>query len=346
MPDQTNYQRNINKGLDIAYATSPVLSIKIGGASIIIFSDHHRGKGDDADDFRFSMPAYMDALAYYLPPGHTLVVLGDVEELWENSPAPVLAHYESVLRKENEFHKLQRYWRFWGNHDDEWRNETQVERYLAKYFEKITVRESLRLKVFDAEVELGEILLVHGHQGTLASDRLGWLTRILVRYIWRPLQRLFNIKSETPATDWRLRCRHDIAMYNWAAAKENLILVAGHTHHPIFPSATHAQRLKEDYRSVKDISVDPEEVLQAHADMEFAQAQEKPAYFNSGCCCFNDGRITGLEIVDGQIRLIRWPDDIGQPQPEVLDAAELRDVFSQVAERAAPMAIPDELRSS
>jgi hypothetical protein len=311
MSDITNYQRNINKGLDKAYTESAVLPIEIG---------------------------------QYLSSDHTLVVLGDVEELWEKSPGPVLDHYASVLRKENEFHKLQRYWRFWGNHDDEWRNISQVEKYLTKYFEGVTVRESLRLKVFDAEVELGEIVLVHGHQGTLVSDRFGWLTRLLVRYIWRPLQRLLNIKSNTPATNWRLRCRHDIAMYNWAAAKEGLILLAGHTHHPIFPSTAHVQRLSEDYRSVKDISVDPEEVLQAQADMEFAQAQEKPAYFNSGCCCFNDGRITGLEIVDGQIRLIRWPDEIGRPQPEVLDSADLREVLSRVAKSAAPMAIPEELK--
>jgi hypothetical protein len=29
-------------------------------------------------------------------------------------------------------------------------------------------------------------------------------------------------------------------------------------------------------------------------------------YFNSGCCCFDDGDITGIEIADGCIRLIKW----------------------------------------
>jgi len=32
----------------------------------------------------------------------------------------------------------------------------------------------------------------------------------------------------------------------------------------------------------------------------------KPSYFNSGCCCFEDGTITGIEIADGCIRLIKW----------------------------------------
>jgi len=344
MPDLTSYQRNINKGLDKAHKEAPVLPLEIEQARLIIFSDHHKGKGDEADDFRFSMPSYIAALDHYLASGHTLVVLGDVEELWENSPGPVLEHYVSVFESENEFHKLKRYWRFWGNHDDEWRNPSQVKRHLGKYFEDITVRESLRLQIFDAEIELGEIILVHGHQGTLVSDRFGWLTRIIIRYIWRPLQRLLKIMPNTPATDWRLRCRHDIAMYNWAATKEGLSLIAGHTHHPIFPSSSLVVRLTEDYRSVKDISVDPEEVLQAQADREFAQAQEKPSYFNTGCCCFNDGRITGVEIIDGQIRLIRWQDDIGRSQPELLDSVDLREVFRQVAQRVAPMTIPEELK--
>jgi hypothetical protein len=126
-------------------------------------------------------------------------------------------------------------------------------------------------------------------------------------------------------------------MYNWSADKESLVLVAGHTHHPIFLSTTRLIRFTEDYQNVKDLSVDSDEILQAKAEMEFAQAGEKPSYFNSGCCCFNDGRITGIEIADGQIRLIRWPDDIGQQIPLVLESADLRAVFQEVASRVPPM---------
>jgi hypothetical protein len=31
-----------------------------------------------------------------------------------------------------------------------------------------------------------------------------------------------------------------------------------------------------------------------------------PCYFNSGCCCFEDGTITGIEIEKDFIRLIKW----------------------------------------
>ena len=31
-----------------------------------------------------------------------------------------------------------------------------------------------------------------------------------------------------------------------------------------------------------------------------------PSYFNTGCCCFSDGDITGIEIAGGNIRLVKW----------------------------------------
>jgi hypothetical protein len=35
-------------------------------------------------------------------------------------------------------------------------------------------------------------------------------------------------------------------------------------------------------------------------------AYSKNTYFNTGCCCFSDGDITGIEIEGGKIRLIKW----------------------------------------
>jgi UDP-2,3-diacylglucosamine pyrophosphatase LpxH len=344
MPNPTGYQRNINRGLDRSLREAPVFPMDIRTMRLMIFSDHHKGTWDDADDFRPSQSSYRAALEHYLESGHILAVLGDVEELWEDPPAPILACYASILQKENQFHMQNRYWRFWGNHDDEWRHPSQVRKYLGEFFGELVVYESLRLDVYDAEIKLGEILLVHGHQGSLAGDRFSWFTRFVIRYAWRPIQRLLRIMPNTPATDWRLRHKHDIAMYNWAADKEKLVLIAGHTHNPIFPSPSRLARLMEDYQSVKDLSVDTDEILETRANLEYAQLEEKPSYFNSGCCCFSDGRITGIEIVDGQIRLIRWPDDIGQQVPQILDSADLGEVFRQVAFRAAPMEILDEYK--
>ncbi len=79
--------------------------------------------------------------------------------------------------------------------------------------------------------------------------------------------------------------------------------------------------------------------------MEWVQAQQnqqpqghdlveqlKPSYFNTGCCCFPDGDVTGLEIVNGEIHLVRWPDDNGRPirsRPS-LAHARLKEVFAEL----------------
>ena len=55
----------------------------------------------------------------------------------------------------------------------------------------------------------------------------------------------------------------------------------------------------------------------------------QPTYFNSGCCCFNDGDITGIEISDYKIRLIKWEyKEHKQQQPEriVLEESDLKDL--------------------
>lgn len=330
------YQANINRGLNNAFRNAGIVEMELSKAKIIIFSDQHKGIGDHADDFHQSRPAYEAALLYYQEKGYTLAVLGDVEELWENTPSAVMGGYPSIFEIEQDFHMDGKYWRFWGNHDDEWENPSQVVKYLGLYFKDLIVRESLRLTIFDEGVDCGEIFMVHGHQGSLASDRFGWV-RWLVRYFWRPFQRIFRINTNTPATDRHLRHKHDIAMYNWAALNKGLVLVAGHTHHPIFPTQFHTERLAQEFETFQELSTDLDEIDEAQSDLRFAQAQEKPSYFNSGCCCFNDGRITGIEISGGKIKLVRWPDEIGRPKPENLEETDLRQVLKEVAMREPPM---------
>ena len=57
----------------------------------------------------------------------------------------------------------------------------------------------------------------------------------------------------------------------------------------------------------------------------------KPSYFNTGCCSFSDGDVTGIEICDGWIKLVRWPDDAGNPLPKILQEARLQEVFAAVS---------------
>jgi hypothetical protein len=39
---------------------------------------------------------------------------------------------------------------------------------------------------------------------------------------------------------------------------------------------------------------------------------KRPSYFNTGCCSFGDGDVTGLEFAEGRVRLVRWLDNEGK----------------------------------
>jgi len=353
------YHKRVREALDTAFdrtrqveAAEGTKSLDLSSDRYVIFSDQHKGIRHGADDFRRSERAYNAALAYYFRMGHTLVVLGDVEELWEERPAPALKAYQRTVELEAQFHQEQRYFRIWGNHDDEWQFEDRVKRHLAPRYgdPELRVRESLRISVMDGTQELGALFLAHGHQGSATSDRWAPIAKLLVRYIWRPIQRLTRISFNAPAKDWRLRERHNIAMYSWAEKQDKVVLIAGHTHRPVFKSQSHAVQIKEELNQVEDqIEASPddrqlrEKASALSAELEWVRAQQnqapgaegerimpmtKPCYFNAGCCAFLDGDITGIEIADGKIRLVRWPDDQGEPKPHILAKASLRDVFA------------------
>ena len=60
--------------------------------------------------------------------------------------------------------------------------------------------------------------------------------------------------------------------------------------------------------------------------------QKRPVYFNTGCCSYGDGDITGLVIEGGKIGLVRWLDNNGDARPQQLvPPADLREILKQVA---------------
>ena len=86
----------------------------------------------------------------------------------------------------------------------------------------------------------------------------------------------------------------------------------------------------------------PARIAALRAELEFVEAAERrggppplriepPCYFNTGCCSFGDGDVTGLEIADGQIRLVRWPNDEDEPEAKVLVGEDLRTVLASVS---------------
>ena len=362
-PLDPGYAAGIAKGLDRAFAGATEQVLDTATARLIVFSDHHKGGGDAADDFRRSERAYSAALGYYLEAGHRLCVLGDAEELWEEKPETVLRRYAAVLALEAEFAARGRYERFWGNHDDRWRSHWEVRRRLGKVLPGVKVREALKLRVRRAGKPDVVIFLVHGHQGTSESDRWGWLSRLVVRLVWRPIQRMTGWSATTPATDFKLRAKHDRAMFEWARTRpEPVILIAGHTHRPVFgrctppgPSARAPGELRPllatattagDREQAEALRAELEYALEIERDPDDVITVEPPCYFNTGCCCFPDGDVTGLELADGELRLVRWPRELAALRTSeggALDASlriREREDFADVLDRVSAVA-PD-----
>jgi hypothetical protein len=61
----------------------------------------------------------------------------------------------------------------------------------------------------------------------------------------------------------------------------------------------------------------------------------RPSYFNTGCCCFADGDITGMEIEGGHLRLVKWGEGESGVERTVLEAAPLVEVFSLLGLKTA-----------
>jgi UDP-2,3-diacylglucosamine pyrophosphatase LpxH len=329
-----NYEQRIRKGLDEAYGRTQPRPLELDGQRLVFLSDLHKGTRDKgADDFLACERAYGVCLEHYYDEAYRLFVLGDVEELWEDWPAKVIEKYRDTLQLEARFHKEDRYIRLWGNHDDLWSKEKQVAKHLHDVFDKrLTVPEAIKFKVRSGGRELGTLFLVHGHQGTPDSDSKSPIPRLFVRYVWRNIQRITKRSRNTPATEFGLRLRHNRAMFDWAKAHpEPVVMIAGHTHKPVFweskPQST-------DFELTR-----PEIGLRGTQDQPAVPPTDPftvPCYFNTGCCAFSDGDVTAIEIKDGKIRLVRWLDDEDRPQAQVLTPEEdLADVFERVAKKNA-----------
>jgi hypothetical protein len=349
---EEKFRRDIAAGMDRAFEADATeeIEVELERARLVVFSDLHKGTRDGADDFFRCERAYNAALAHYLELGYELYLLGDVEELWENDPEPVVEAYPETLGLEAEFHRRGRYVRFWGNHDDLWDHRDQVGKHMGELFPELAVREALRLRLRSSTEDVGLLFFAHGHQGTAGSERFVWLSRLVVRYIWRPLQRRLGFALATPATDWELRERHEEAMFAWARSRpEKPVLITGHTHRPIFATSRPSpprHRPEEEIaaeleRARTEPDPDPAMIGRLRAELELIRAERRrfkrppipidpPCYFNTGCCSFGDGDCTGIEIADGEIRLVRWLGDEGEPEPKLLVSDRIEDVLAAV----------------
>ena len=286
-----------------------VIPFDMKTGKFIIFSDQHKGAKDLADDFRNAEPNYLAALQYYYTNDFVFINLGDSEELWENTPKTVIEKNRLTLFEEAKFLMAGRYHRVYGNHDLEWKYAIQQTLYLKPIFgEKLQICEGLVLKTSYNNKDYS-IFLTHGHQGDKKSDGNPFSTWV-VAAIWTPIQRFFEISIDTISDSFELVDKHNIMMYEWSATQKELIFISGHTHKPVFASLDHIERLAKqlelarasgESNQVEHLQNQLENRKAEYAGKKIVRTMAMPTYFNTGCCCFNDGDITGIEIADGFI---------------------------------------------
>lgn len=246
----------------------------------ILFSDCHRGDASFADDFANNRNIYYHALQVYYNEGFSYIELGDGDELWENLFFKTLFEAnKNVYLLLQKFHYENRLHMIFGNHDFVYQNDKIVKKKLSTYFEArigkdvplfpdIKYHEAIVLKNSETNQEL---FLTHGHQADF-MNYIGWkINRFLVRVLWKPLQ-VWGIKDPTsPAKNYVELIKVERRIKKWIAENNNKITITGHTHRPRFPSPS-------------------ENALH---------------YFNDGSCV-HPRSITGIEIVEGTIALIKW----------------------------------------
>lgn len=305
--------------------------------NFIIFSDQHKGARDYTDDFTTNEANYLAALSYYNNYNYKLICLGDSEELWENTLEAVKKHNVATFEAEKKFLMRNAFVKIFGNHDLYWDNDPLANYQLEKiYGRKVKIYEGLVLETLIEDRPL-QIFLTHGHQGDMQSDG-NWFSKWFVSQVWAPFQAYLRINPNTPAFNNQFKSTHNKLMYDWAALQES-VLITGHTHQPVFNSLTHLERIlikiNEATRHGDQTALHQLQDQLRKEQIEYGLeipnfTAMQPNYFNSGCCCFSDGDITGLEIGAEKIRLVKWHNRSENPKRIVLEEVGLKELRRKV----------------
>ncbi len=307
-----------------------IIPFDITANKYILFSDQHKGRKNGADDFALAEKNYVSALNYYNSRGFHYISLGDSEELWENTLLQVKKHNTVSFNAERQFALRRAFTKIFGNHDLDWEiNPLAAVDLQELYGSKAAVLEGIILQATINKKTL-TIFCTHGHQGDLQSDG-NLFSKFFVSKIWAPLQAYLRINPNTPAYDASLKTEHNLLMYEWSSRQQDLLLITGHTHQPVFESLTHLERLQRQ-DAIKQSRNEPFERTYNLPTPSLETFQKiKPSYFNTGCCCYDDGDITGIEIEEGCIRLVKWEEKSGESMRTLLEEISLVEVARKLS---------------
>lgn len=313
-----------------------LINLDVEHDKIIIFSDQHKGTRNGSDDFIPAESNYLTALNYYNQLQFHFISLGDSEELWENTIWPVLAKNKSTFDAEKKFADADRFTKVFGNHDLFWNNDPFAKLHLLSMYGKaVKVYEAVVLQTNYNGKETN-LFLTHGHQGDGQSDSNPF-SEWVISAIWAPLQSYLNMNPNTPANNREMKTKHNQFMYAWSMQPQNPVLVTGHTHQPVFASLTHleklykAQIIAEKENDTSALEKIKKEIEFRQHEYDYVQANymnNKPFYFNTGCCCFSDGDITGIELAGGMIRLVKWTKDNELSKRMVLEEMSVQELLT------------------
>jgi len=114
-----------------------------------------------------------------------------------------------------------------------------------------------------------------------------------------------------------------------------MLLITGHTHQLVFKSFTHIEKLYQELEIARAQN-DQEAINETKAQITNRENKGDKipnftgyldTYFNSGCCCFDDGDITGIELENGCIRLVKWQYTLNKASERlVLEESKLEDL--------------------
>ncbi|WP_224491296.1 metallophosphoesterase [Robertkochia flava] len=268
------------KRMNMAYQNAKVIPFD-DTSRFIFFSDCHRGDNSFADEFANKRNIYYHALKQYFKRGYTYIELGDGDELWENLRFKDLFEaHKNIYFLMKDFYDQGRLHMLYGNHDIVYKNPKVVKKHYENWLNPQTRMEEPfmpGLEIHEAiilkhTVTGKEIFLVHGHQADWFNYVMWPLARFMVRVLWKPLQVVGISDPTSPAKNNKELFKVERRAKKWIASRGNMITVIGHTHRPRFP--------------------EPGE----------------PALFNDGSCV-HPRSITGLELTEGELSLIRWSFD-------------------------------------
>ena len=261
-----------------AFQKAPILPLN-NCCRYCLISDCHRGDGSSNDNFLKNQNRYFTALKHYYASGFTYIELGDGDELWENRRmSQIVEIHSNVFWLLSLFHRQNRLYLLYGNHDMEKKKTGYSGRVFNTYFcadtqcsqelfPDLVFHEGLILENSCHDYRL---YLTHGHQADFWNSTAWRITRSLVRYLWKPLEHFGVLDPTSAAKNYTKKDRVEQRLSDYAF-KNGISLATGHTHRP---------------------RLDP----------------QAPYYLNTGSCV-HPRCITCIEITGSNATLVKWACD-------------------------------------